>query len=850
MKRKIVITFFTVATLLYDGYSQDNLLDLNKDGAGLQIPLSIRNFNGVNGDMTGIRFKSNAVDNDQKYKSGIFFERKTSQGRGSLHFATNNGDNTSNAGISDIRMTIDRRGYVGIGTTAPSELLQVKGITHIHNHVGGIKLDPVPSQSENGWVRSSILSSRDSDLEWDDINHQWTLGNGSNSNDFAAIVHRSGGELSFSTGTASAFSSLSNSAFRNQFERLTILGNGNVGIGTTTPDGLLDIENTNGSANLMVTGEQAKTLYTVPNEDILLATGTYKTSLSSAHTQYGLPMAGAAIFRTVGTEVTSMLIGSDSPVPIVFGNDDIERMRITSDGKVGVGYSSVPIGKGVVYVKGAVTAESGTDYGNNFITDRPDTGGYMSYLMKTAGTEVWSVGLRADNTHLGIYDEQAAIERLVIDTSGNVGIGTTSPDKKLDVAGAEMIFQDDNSVGNIFFKTNDGGIELTDGLNHMSYIDFRGKDNGGMSNGNNETDFKGRILYNDGHATAYSGTKGLFFQAGGGGYGMSLTEGGNVGIGTFQPGHKLDVAGTINATQVLVNGTPVSTGTTYWNETSGNISFSSGNVGIGNSSPDVPLSVGAIQNMGHEGNVEVKSNSSHFAVSLEENSGTERWSIGIDSEGDLNFHDSGITTPTITFEDGGNVGIGKTNPSYTLDVAGQSRATDFYRLTNVGSGGDGIIADDGAGSTIFSVTRNAGNEIRLQGYGDITFFNNGSSGSEKMRVATSGNVGIGTTNPTEKLSVNGTIRSKEVKVETSSWPDYVFEDDYNLRSLEEIEKFIKANNHLPEVPSAKEVEENGVELGMMNTLLLKKIEELTLYLLEQKEVNEALAKRIEKLEKN
>ncbi|TCC87307.1 hypothetical protein EZ428_21650 [Pedobacter frigiditerrae] len=100
-----------------------------------------------------------------------------------------------------------------------------------------------------------------------------------------------------------------------------------------------------------------------------------------------------------------------------------------------------------------------------------------------------------------------------------------------------------------------------------------------------------------------------------------------------------------------------------------------------------------------------------------------------------------------------------------------------------------------------------------------------------------GNVGIGTATPTEKLSVNGKIRAKEIKVEPNpaTWPDYVFEDDYKVGTLEELELYVKTNKHLPEMPTAKEVAMNGVELGELNRLLLKKVEELTLYLIKNNE---------------
>ncbi len=110
----------------------------------------------------------------------------------------------------------------------------------------------------------------------------------------------------------------------------------------------------------------------------------------------------------------------------------------------------------------------------------------------------------------------------------------------------------------------------------------------------------------------------------------------------------------------------------------------------------------------------------------------------------------------------------------------------------------------------------------------------------------SGNVGIGTEDPGSdwKLAVNGKIRSKEIKVETG-WADYVFEKDYSLPTLQEVEHHITEKGHLINIPSAAEVEANGIELGEMNRLLLEKIEELTLYTLQQQKEIAALKKMID-----
>nr|WP_320120071.1 hypothetical protein [uncultured Marinifilum sp.] len=113
-----------------------------------------------------------------------------------------------------------------------------------------------------------------------------------------------------------------------------------------------------------------------------------------------------------------------------------------------------------------------------------------------------------------------------------------------------------------------------------------------------------------------------------------------------------------------------------------------------------------------------------------------------------------------------------------------------------------------------------------------------SSGDNAFRR--SGNVGIGISAPSAKLEVTGTIKATEIKVEAQT-ADFVFEEDYQLKSLEEVEQFVQENKHLPDIPSARQMEEDGVGLAEMNKLLLQKVEELTLHVIE-------LNKRVQELE--
>ncbi len=123
------------------------------------------------------------------------------------------------------------------------------------------------------------------------------------------------------------------------------------------------------------------------------------------------------------------------------------------------------------------------------------------------------------------------------------------------------------------------------------------------------------------------------------------------------------------------------------------------------------------------------------------------------------------------------------------------------------------------------------------------------AGASRLAINLSnGNVGVGVESPFYKFEVCGTIRAKEVRVETG-WCDYVFEKNYKLKSIEELDEFINTNKHLPGIAPAAEVEKDGLKVGEMNKAMMEKIEELTLYVIQLSKDNKKLQDQINALKK-
>jgi len=203
-------------------------------------------------------------------------------------------------------------------------------------------------------------------------------------------------------------------------------------------------------------------------------------------------------------------------------------------------------------------------------------------------------------------------------------------------------------------------------------------------------------------------------------------------------------------------------------------------------------------------------------------------------------YDGSSYIPKLSLTNSGLLGIGTTSPSAELEVKSTTNNHAEIHINSSTNGKSSIIRFQDAGTNTWGLLSNYPNPDKLSIY---NYHNN----SNAMVFDINGNVGIGTSNPSSsfKLSVNGAIRSKEVKVE-ANWSDFVFYENYKLPTLEEVEKHISEKGHLPEIPSEAEVTENGINLGEMDAKLLQKIEELTLYIIDlNKQVKQLKAENIE-----
>ena len=571
--------------------------------------------------------------------------------------------------------------------------------------------------------------------------------------------------------------------------------NGNVGIGTTTPGYALTIKSSGNASQdfILIQNSSNNSMFTVasdPSGNANLAVrnsaGIAKISINTAGDSFfgggnvgigttnplsPLHVASfasgpiARFINTSGTGGNGVTIQGGNGSGIILSLSDysnIERLRVNGDGNVGIGTTA----------PGYNLHIADTDATINLAKTDGD-----QYLRLVGGS-----GTNSDVIAQRTLTLQALSGNVLLQPTGNVGIGTTSPGFALDVHG-------DSTAGVLSVKNAANGRDT-----------FRSENAAGTRTANigNDGSGHGNILIRNS-----SGTTTNYIS----GNGNSYLNGGNVGIGTTSPGYKLDVSGSINSAFGSTGGYRVNTnrvlsqisgavelGVLDYKTTYPNISFnndntfrvlqngstklilnSSGNVGIGTTSPTKTLDVNGEIILGQT--VSATVDASYLLARTYSGQSEEPMAMMVMSSGisnntlnvgggsslynaatALNFITAGTTatrqgSSRMYINSDGNVGIGTTSPSYKLEVDNSANAANNY-ITVISNNGNnsGVLFRDAGGNRglIFANPDNS-----------LVFMANGTS--EKMRITSAGNVGIGTTSPSEKLEVSGRI-----KVQTSA----------------------------------------------------------------------------------
>jgi len=501
---------------------------------------------------------------------------------------------------------------------------------------------------------------------------------------------------------------------------------GNVGIGTTAPADNLEVKGAN--TGVRISGSL--------NDDLFLNFG-----------------AGGTVYHQIKSNASGgfldIIAGGSAGGGghnIRFITDNVEKMRLTSNGNIGIGTVN-PLSKldvnGTSIFRNSLMVDYGT--ANKFVQLRDD-GLYMSRISDGS----YPNAIRANDNYL-TYDTRLghrfAVNELLglsIAENGKVGVGIYAPTANLDVLGSAKINISNNSDNFI--------VKASGAQNWNPFVDFKVNDADGVSNA----------------------------------YGLNV-----LAYNDYQ--NRVLKINQYNSTAVMFTG--------------GMFRFA-----------DLTAFEGGITNQNH----------ADFDIKLRFNSSNSNPTA-------IRFYSENLGyTPIMSVMQTGNVGIGNSAPSERLEVVGNIKTTGLVLTANAGAGK--VLTSDANG--------NASWQTSLGGSGT----GNWSSSGSNIYNANAGLVVIGAvpaTLPIDanlKLAVNGNIYAQKLKITQDGWADYVFDPGYHLRPLRELQSFIQTNKHLPEIPSAAEVEKNGIDVGDTQTILLKKIEELTLYMIEQNKQMEQLQK--------
>jgi len=582
------------------------------------------------------------------------------------------------------RMRITSTGNVGIGTASPSQKLTVEG-TDARIYLTGANTD------------INMTGTADGQLSLD--------GNGFG---FGIALNSSGANLY--TNSASRALILGT----DETERMRITGTGRVGIGTVAPatplhvyGGTIKQEVASGVNNAFIgsTGSADSSYVRVQN-----TTGSFDLTAGN----------GAAY-------LTSTING-----PMNFYTNNTEKMRITSAGLVGIG-TTAPGGN--LHVQGAA--------GNQvrlYLTDGDATGTANSLLISKSGTASFISDRQASSQ---LWFGTADTERMRIDTSGNVGIGTTVPDS------AVTVYKSADALDGISIRQNSAGASA----------------GARLKLGNNSDARDAEIVLTGSGNSSYAGARTLNFVSNIGGFGfyrsyttpvatMVLDSSGNVGIGTTSPG---------NSRLAVLNGGAQAVFSVR-DSANGRVQIGTTDYGVSNSlAADLQITnqalsgtVGMTFNVGdatNSGNIYWRSNTSNNTVQIVGNPGNNYLAFATN------------VAERMRIDSSGNIGIGTSSPSRKLEVL-KSGVDDVYvAVIGGGSGAGGASVGIGASGTtsyIRGVNNGVSGYTPLNVGGSVTVLE--TNGSEKMRIDSSGNVGIGTSSVATNLHVyentsNGTINN-------------------------------------------------------------------------------------------
>jgi hypothetical protein len=439
-----------------------------------------------------------------------------------------------------------------------------------------------------------------------------------------------------------------------------------------------------------------------------------------------------------------------------------------------------------------------------------------------------------------------------IEPTGNVGIGTTSP------------------VTNLHIPSDGATIGQSSLKNSFLLV---GSTTNGIGFDDNEIFKLGKDLFlgtGDQNALRLrTNSKDALF----------INSSGNIGIGTTSPASRLtiaakgveglllapDLTNSSRSTRLLISDNKGANSIFRYNN---ELCFATG-AQEGQTSGQIrmrilengKICIGSFSNK-TTGNLMVKGDGADQGVTVWNESGASTLRLWADATKKIGYLTRGDNVLRgIALAENGYIGMGATSPEANLHVSSNTSGDAVVLIesdTDNNNESDNpslrLRQDEGRVTGILGLSGNAESEYNgalanalyvknSSGFGIQLATNN----KAQLTILPSGNIGIGTTTPSTKLDVAGTIRATEIKVEAQT-ADYVFGDDYPLRDLNQVEAFIKEHKHLPDIPSAAEMEASGVNLAEMNKLLLQKIEELTLYTLQQEEQIKEKDERLDLLE--